>query len=80
MAKPRIAIIVGSTRDARFSDHPASWIKEVADKRGDMQFELLDLRDFPMPFFDEVASSAWVPSASTSCSATAARSRWVRAR
>ena len=58
MAKPKIAIIEGSTRDARFSDRPANWIKDVASQRGDMEFELVDLRDFPMPFFDEVASSA----------------------
>jgi NAD(P)H-dependent FMN reductase len=62
MAKPKIAIIVGSTRDARFSDHPATWIRDVASRRGDIEVELLDLRDYPMPFFDEVASSAWVPS------------------
>lgn len=62
MAKPKIAIIVGSTRDARFSDHPATWIRDIASQRSDMEFELVDLRDFPMPFFDEVASSAWAPS------------------
>ena len=26
-----------------------------------MAVEILDLRDYPMPFFDEVASNAWVP-------------------
>lgn len=62
MARPKIAIIVGSTRDARFSDHPANWIKDIASQRRDMEFELVDLRDFPMPFFNEAASSAWAPS------------------
>ena len=27
-----------------------------------METEIVDLRDFPMPFFDEVASNAWAPS------------------
>ena len=27
-----------------------------------MSVELIDLRDYPMPFFDEPASNAWVPS------------------
>ncbi len=26
-----------------------------------MEFDLVDLRDHPLPFFDEVASNAWVP-------------------
>jgi NAD(P)H-dependent FMN reductase len=62
MAKPRIAIIMGTTRATRFADKPAKWIHGVATARGDMDVELLDLRDYPMPFFDEPASNAWVPS------------------
>jgi NAD(P)H-dependent FMN reductase len=62
MAKPRIAIIMGTTRATRFADKPAKWIHGVAAARGDMDVELLDLRDYPMPFFDEPASNAWVPS------------------
>jgi NAD(P)H-dependent FMN reductase len=62
MSKPKIGIIVGSTRPGRFADHPAEWIAEVAKARGDIEVETLDLRDYPMPFFDEVASNSWVPS------------------
>ena len=62
MAQPRIAIIIGTTRAARFSEKPAKWIHGVAAARGDMSVELIDLRDYPMPFFDEVASNMWAPS------------------
>lgn len=62
MSKPRIGVVIGSTREARFGDKPAEWIAKLAKARGDLEVELIDLRDFPMPFFDEVASSAWVPS------------------
>lgn len=62
MSKPKIGIIVGSTRQGRFADKPANWIYEIAKQRGDIDVEIVDLRDFPLPFFDEVASSAWVPS------------------
>ena len=62
MTKPHIAIIIGSTRKARFADKPANWLLEKASAREDMTFELVDLRDFDLPFFDEVASNAWVPS------------------
>jgi NAD(P)H-dependent FMN reductase len=62
MTRPRIAIIIGSTRPTRFADIPTQWILAQAQARGDMDVELLDLRDFDLPFFAEVASNAWVPS------------------
>ena len=62
MAKPKIGVIVGSTRQGRFADHPAKWITELAGARDDIEVELLDLRDYPMPFFDEPASPAYAPS------------------
>jgi NAD(P)H-dependent FMN reductase len=62
MSRPKIAIIIGTTRATRFADKPAKWIHEIASKRGDLDAEIVDLRDFPMPFFDEPASNAWVPS------------------
>ena len=62
MAKVKIAVIVGTTRAARFGHNPAAWIADIASHREDMTVEILDLRDYPMPFFDEVASNAWAPS------------------
>ena len=62
MSKPKIAIIIGSTRQARFADKPAAWLLENAQKRDDMEFELVDLRDYDLPFFDEAASNLWMPS------------------
>src|SRR5438034_8235424 len=62
MAIPRIAIITGTTRATRFGEKPAKWIHGIAAARADMSVELIDLRDYPMPFFDEPASNAWVPS------------------
>jgi NAD(P)H-dependent FMN reductase len=49
----KIKIIIGSTRQGRFSEKPAHWIFEEAKKLPDAQVELLDLRDYPMPFFEE---------------------------
>ena len=62
MSKPKIAVIVGSTRATRFADKPAEWIANLAKARGDFDVEIVDLRDYPMPFFDEAASSLWAPS------------------
>jgi NAD(P)H-dependent FMN reductase len=62
--KPKIAIIVSSTRPTRFADIPTAWIKAQADAHGALDTEIVDLRDFPLPYFDEVASNAWAPSQS----------------
>jgi NAD(P)H-dependent FMN reductase len=61
MSKPKIALIVGSTRKVRFADLPTAWIKAQAEARGDLDIEVVDLRDYPMPLFDEMASHAYVP-------------------
>ena len=60
--KPRIAVITGSTRDARWNHVPADWITARLQADGRMEAELLDLRDFDLPFFDEAASNLWAPS------------------
>ncbi|MFZ2523086.1 MAG: NAD(P)H-dependent oxidoreductase [Minisyncoccia bacterium] len=54
MAKPlKIQIIIGSTRQGRFSEKPAQWIFEEAKKLEGVEVELLDLRDYQLPFLDD---------------------------
>jgi len=53
-----ISVIVGSTRQGRFSEKPAKWIFDRLKNRADVDARLLDLRDFPMPFFDEAMPPA----------------------
>jgi NAD(P)H-dependent FMN reductase len=53
-----ISVIVGSTRLGRFSEKPAHWIFQHLKQRGDVEARMLDLRNFPMPFFDQVVSPA----------------------
>lgn len=62
--KPKIALVIGSTRTTRFADVPAQWMLKQAKARDDIDVELVDLRDFSLPLFDEVASSAAVTSKS----------------
>jgi len=52
----RVKVILGSTREGRFGDKPAHWIHGEAAQRPGIDAELLDLRDFPLPFFDRPAS------------------------
>ncbi len=61
LQEARIGIIIGSTREGRFGEKPASWIHEIARQRTDLAFELIDLRNHPLPFFNEPMSPAWAP-------------------
>lgn len=58
MEKIKIGIILGTTRPGRFSDKPGKWLLEEANKIEGVQAELLDLREYPLPFFDEVAPTS----------------------
>lgn len=62
MSKPKIALIIGSTRTHRFADIAAKWMLTQAQARDDMEIELVDLRDFDLPFFNEMATNGFVPS------------------
>ncbi len=56
MSTPTIGIIIGSTRDGRFSEHPAQWILGLGKERTDVAFEIIDLRDHPLPFLQDAVN------------------------
>lgn len=60
MSKPKIAVIIGSIRDGRFADKPAQWFMDKVRDHAELDFELLDLKDFDLPLFKEVASNAYI--------------------
>ena len=49
----RIGIILGSTRPNRNGEQVARWVYDIASSRTDAEFELVDLRDYPLPHLDE---------------------------
>jgi NAD(P)H-dependent FMN reductase len=53
--RPKIGIIMSTTRPGRFADIPTNWLFNIAKVRTDADFEIVDLRDYPMPFFEEKA-------------------------
>lgn len=55
----KIAVIIGSTRAGRQSDKLANWAANELAKHADV--EVLDLQDYPMPFFDEEISPRYNP-------------------
>jgi NAD(P)H-dependent FMN reductase len=53
-----IKVILGSTREGRFGEKPAQWIFGEVKKLEGVEVELIDLRDYPLPFFNEAVSPA----------------------
>ncbi len=70
MTAPLVHVVLGSTRQGRAGERVARWFLEVGAARDDLRLELVDLRDWPLPFFDlpkppaaggyeDAAQSAW---------------------
>ena len=45
----KIAIVIGSIREGRNGVQVANWIKELADKHGNAEYSIIDLKEFNMP-------------------------------
>ncbi|MGV9823598.1 NADPH-dependent FMN reductase [Nocardia xishanensis] len=69
----RIAVILGSTRPNRNGSQVAQWVVDTASQRGDAEFELIDLRDHPLPHLDEPMAPMFGPSVNTHTRAWAER-------
>jgi NAD(P)H-dependent FMN reductase len=63
---PHIAIIIASTRPNRFADFVVSWLLTQTASRRDFTFEVIDLRDHPLPFYELPGSPAMAPRAYSS--------------
>ena len=49
----KLGIILGSTRPNRNGEAVAKWVYQIAQKRSDAEFELVDIKDFNLPLLDE---------------------------
>jgi NAD(P)H-dependent FMN reductase len=49
----KVAIIVGSTRPNRKAEDVARWVFDIAARRGDATFEIVDIGDFNLPLLNE---------------------------
>ena len=59
----KIAVVIGSTRQGRQSHKLAAWV--AANLKDQADVEVLDLRDFPIPFIDEAISPRYNPERKT---------------
>jgi NAD(P)H-dependent FMN reductase len=49
----KVAVIIGSTRPGRKAEAVARWVHGIATKRGNAEFEVVDIQDFDLPLLDE---------------------------
>lgn len=54
-----LKVIIGSTREGRFGDKAAAWLAGEIRKHKEIEVEMLDLRDYNMPFYNEPVSPAY---------------------
>ena len=57
----KLGIIIGTTRQNRQSTKQASWVVNTAQQLEDAEVTVIDLADYPMPFFDEPISPRYNP-------------------
>jgi NAD(P)H-dependent FMN reductase len=53
----KLQIIIGSTRSGRNADSVCRWLIPVTQSHGAFAVEALDLRDWPLPFFQETIAT-----------------------
>lgn len=58
MTTLNIGIIIGSTREGRVSPQVAAWVKELADKRGDANYTVIDIAEYKLPLLGEAGGDA----------------------
>lgn len=57
----KLAVITGATREGRKTVRQSLWIAKTAGKLDDVQVEHVDLKDYPLPFFNEAISPRYNP-------------------
>lgn len=57
----KLAIVVGTTREGRQTVKQAQWVLNTAQQDEDIEAEIVDLKDFPMPFMEEPVSPRYNP-------------------
>lgn len=58
----KLGIIIGSTRPGNVSSRVARWVEAEANNLDGAAVSVVDLADYPMPFFDEPISPRYNPS------------------
>lgn len=55
-----VKVILGSTRENRFSEKVLPWVEHALKTQEEIEYEVLDLRDYDFPFYDQPVSPATI--------------------
>jgi len=58
-AAPAVHVIVGSTREGRLGEPVARWYAGIAERRDDLEIEVVDLRDWELSFLPRPCRRRW---------------------
>jgi len=57
----KVAVVIGTIREDRKTFRQAPWVMKTLQTMDDVEAELVDLKDYPMPFFNEPTSPRYNP-------------------
>ena len=57
----KVAVIIGAVREGRKTPIQAKWVMNTLSRMDDVQAELVDLKDYPLPLFNEPVSPRYNP-------------------
>lgn len=57
----KVAVIIGTIREGRQTPRQAKWVMKTLEDMEDVQAELVDLKDYPLPLFSEPMSPRYNP-------------------
>jgi NAD(P)H-dependent FMN reductase len=57
----KVAVIIGAVREGRKTPQQAKWVMKTLEPMAGVDAELVDLKDYPMPIFEEPVSPRYNP-------------------
>lgn len=57
----KIAVVLGSARDGRMGERVGNWVTDALDKLDNVEFKLLDIAEYDLPFMREAMPPRYNP-------------------
>jgi len=60
MSKPKIMVLLGSTRQNRMGEKILGWVKDQLVDNSEAEFEFVDLRDWKLDYYNEPTGASYI--------------------